>query len=94
MAALAASAAETFVVPVSAPGGKQNFGPSNPIVGDQIGTLLASVNLENNTTTIAQRTNKSGKSSFAGRVQNGTATRVPLLNPLPCHRILRCVVWR
>jgi len=82
MAALAATAAETFVVPVSAPGGKQNFGSSQPLIGDQIGALLASVNLEDNTTTIVQRTNKSGKSSFAGQVQDGTTTQVPLLKPL------------
>jgi len=80
--AMAAAAADTFVVPVSAPGGKQNFSqPSSLINGDGIGALLASTNLENNST-IIQRTNKSGKSSFAGMVQAGTAKDVPLLKPM------------
>jgi len=80
--AMAAAAADTYIVPVSAPGGKQNFGHPNSLTsGDGIGTLLASTSLENNST-IIQRTNISGKSSFAGMVQAGTAKEVPLLKPM------------
>jgi len=80
--AMAAAAADTYIVPVSAPGGKQNFSqPSSLIKGDGIGALLASTSLDNNGAMV-QRTNKSGKSSFAGLVQAGTAKNVPLLKPL------------
>ena len=79
--AMAAAAADTFIVPVSAPGGKQNFG-QRPSSLDGIGTLLATANLENNSTIIIQRTNKTGKSSFAGMVRAGTAKQVPLLKPM------------
>ena len=82
MAALVAASADTVIVPVSAPLGKQNFGQRPSLLNNGIGTLLASANLENNSTIISQRINTSGKSSFAGRVQAGTATQVPLLKPM------------
>ncbi len=80
--AMAAAAAETYIVAVSAPAGQQNFSQRPSLVSDSIGTLLAATNLENNTTEVVQRTNKSGKSSFAGMVRAGTATQVPLLKPM------------
>jgi len=80
--AMAAAAAETFILPASAPAGKQNFSQRPSIVGDSIGTLLAATNLENNSTVVVQRSNKTGKSSFAGMIRAGTAKGVPLLNPM------------
>ncbi len=81
--AMAAAAADTFILPAAAtPAGKQNFSPRRSLVGNSIGTLLASTNLENNSTVVVQRTNKAGKSSFVGMIRAGTATDVPLLKPM------------
>ncbi|VAV92766.1 hypothetical protein MNBD_ALPHA08-2245 [hydrothermal vent metagenome] len=80
--AMAAAAADTFILPAAAPAGKQNFNPRRSLVGNSIGTLLASTNLENNSTVVVQRTNKAGKSSFVGMIRAGTATGVPLLKPM------------
>lgn len=80
--AMAAAAAETYVMPVSAPAIQKNFGPKPSLAGGDIGTLLASTSLENRPTAVTQHTNKAGKGSFAGMVRDGTAKDVPLLRPM------------
>jgi len=78
---MAAAAVDTFIVPAAAtPDGKRNFGP-RPL-GNGVGVLLAQSNLENNTTVVTQRINRTGKSSFAGMIRSGTAAGVPLLKPM------------
>ncbi len=79
---MAAAAAETYIVPASARPGKQNFGPRPSPLGNGVGLLLAASNLDNNTIVVAQRINRTGKSSFAGMIRRGTATGVPLLKPM------------
>ena len=76
--AMAAAAADTFIVPVSAPGGKQNFGAQPTLKGSGIGSLIARNGLDN---APIQRINKSGKGSFATASTNGKPLEAPLLRP-------------
>lgn len=80
--AMAAAASDTFIIPVSAPGGKQNFGPKPSIAGNSINSLLAASDLSGGRDGSVQRINKAAKSSFAGSIRSGSARNVPLLRPM------------
>jgi uncharacterized protein YcbK (DUF882 family) len=80
MAAVAAD--KTFVIPASAPGGKQNFGSGPTLVKNGVSVLLADSNLSDGSRTLVQRSNVAAKGSFVGSLRSGTARQVPLLNPM------------
>ena len=80
--AMAAAAVDTYVVPVSAPAGKQNFGPKPTLNRAGIGTLLASNPLDTAPVASTQRTNKAAKGSFVTALASGRARGVALLRPM------------
>jgi len=80
--AMAAAAADTYVIPVSAPGGKQNFGPQPTLSRAGVGTLLANNPLDTAPVRSTQRTNKAAKGSFVTALAAGRARGVALLRPM------------
>ncbi len=80
--AMAAAAVDTYIVPVSAPGGKQNFGPQPTLGRSGIGTLLANNPLDTAPVHSTQRTNKAAKGSFVTALAAGRVRDVPLLRPM------------
>ncbi len=91
--AMAAAAVDTYVVPVSAPAGKQNFGPQPTLKHAGIGTLLANNPLDTAPVASTQRTNKAAKGSFATALASGRARGVALLRPMQASTTTNSFWW-